>query len=64
MAKSNSEALAADLAAVCKDLATVGGGHALTETVGALAALVMGLEGHFHDGNSFLKMVILGVEKK
>jgi len=37
---------------VSQNLAPVRSGHALAEAMGALAALVMGLIGHFHGRNS------------
>ena len=46
----------ADLAAMGQNLAAVGSGHAVTETVGALAGLVMWLKSTFH-GRYFLYLM-------
>ena len=51
-ARLHRQALAANLPAMSQDLTTVCRRHALAETVSALAALDVGLVGHFHGSNS------------
>ena len=45
----HGQALAAFGATAGQDLATIGGGHALPETMGAQTGNFMGLIGSFHD---------------